>query len=64
MDERYLNHRLRSTSLAGIAGALALAGLFLWHQIVSGEIRTELLLVLVLMAVVKLGYLLILRLTN
>lgn len=31
IDERFLNHRLRSTSLAGVIGGLAAIGLFAYR---------------------------------
>ncbi len=36
IDERFLNHRLKSTSLAGIVGALLAIGLFMYRFYFNG----------------------------
>ncbi len=52
-DERFLLHRLRSTSVAGIAaGVLALA-LFAWSFYVEGRWRGDLLAVALTFVLVK-----------
>lgn len=35
IDERFLTHRLRSTSVAGIAGGVLAIGLWSWHYYVD-----------------------------
>jgi hypothetical protein len=55
LDERFLMHRLRSTSIGGLAGAVVAAGLFYYHYIVRHELRWDLAAVVVSMAVVKLA---------
>lgn len=55
VDERFLNHRLRSTSLGGIAGALLAIGLFEYHLLREHVFRWELLAVGVTMVTVKLA---------
>ena len=64
IDERFLQHRLRSTSLAGIVGAVVALGLFLYHQQVDGVWRWDLLAVGVTMAVVKAAAMIWYRLTD
>ncbi len=53
IDERFLAHRLRSSSVAGIAGGLVAMGLFMYHVVADHVWRLELLAVGVTMAVVK-----------
>lgn len=55
VDERFLNHRLRSTSLGGIAGALLALGLFEYHLLREHVFRWELLAVGITMVTVKLA---------
>jgi hypothetical protein len=64
IDERFLNHRLRSTSLGGIVGG-ALAGvLFLRHYYMDHFVSWDLLAVLATIVVVKLAVLIWYRLTD
>jgi hypothetical protein len=58
VDERFLEHRRRSTSLAGIAGALLAIILFEYHIFHDHSSNWELLSVVVLMVVVKLSMML------
>jgi hypothetical protein len=55
IDERFLNHRLRSTSLGGIAGAVLAIGLFEYHLLRQHVFRWELLAIGVTMVAVKLA---------
>lgn len=55
VDERFLEHRRRSTSLAGIIGALVAAGLFEYHYFHDHFISWDLLAVLCTMVMVKLS---------
>jgi len=57
LDERFVLHRYKSTSHAGMAVALALGGWFLYDQVTVGRIRWDLLVLLGLMVAVKLGFL-------
>ena len=52
-DERFLTHRLRSTSAGGIAGCSLAAFLFAWHGYVDHAWRWDLLAVALTMVVVK-----------
>ena len=55
IDERFLMHRLKSTSLAGVVGGLFASGLFVWQYFAHGVARWDLLAVAVTIALVKLG---------
>ena len=55
VDERFLEHRRRSTSAAGIAGALGLGCLLEYHVFHDHVIRWDLMGVLLGMMTVKLG---------
>jgi hypothetical protein len=53
IDERFLMHRLRSTSLAGVIGTLLAAGLWSWRYYVDHVWSWDLFAVVVTVAVVK-----------
>ena len=53
IDERFLMHRLKSTSLAGIVGALVAAGLWAYRYYVQHVFSWDLFAVLVTIAMVK-----------
>ena len=55
VDERFLIHRLRSTSTGGIAGGVVAMGLFLYHDWVEHVWNWELLAGGLTMVAVKLG---------
>lgn len=55
IDERFLEHRRRSTSLAGIVGALLAVVLFEYHYFHDHFISWDLLVVLGAMVIVKLS---------
>jgi hypothetical protein len=55
IDERFLNHRLRSTSLGGIAAAVLAIGLFEYHLLRQHVYRWELLAIGATMVAVKLA---------
>ncbi|MBI3450164.1 MAG: hypothetical protein HY049_14770 [Acidobacteria bacterium] len=54
IDERFLEHRRRSTSLGGIAGGLVAMSLFAWRCYFDHVVAWDLLAVGVTIAVVKL----------
>ena len=64
IDERFLMHRLKSTSLAGIVGALVAAGF--WARSYYGDhvFRWDLFAVIATMAVVKVTAMLWFRFTD
>ena len=64
IDERFLMHRLRSSSVAGIAGGLVAMGLFIYHVIVDQVWHMELLAVGLTMAVVKVALMVWYRFTD
>jgi Kef-type K+ transport system membrane component KefB len=53
IDERFLMHRLKSTSLAGIVGALVAAGLWAYRYYIQHVFSWDLFAVVVTIAVVK-----------
>lgn len=55
IDERFLMHRLKSTSLAGIVGGLFASGLFVYQYFAHDIARWDLLAVAVTIALVKLA---------
>ncbi len=55
-DERFVLHRYKSTSHAGVVVALAMAGWTVHDRVVLGQIRWDFLALLGLMALVKLGF--------
>ncbi|HEY1501832.1 MAG TPA: hypothetical protein VGF88_19820 [Acidobacteriaceae bacterium] len=55
IDERFLDHRRRSTSLGGIAGAVLALALFEYHLIREHIYRWELFAVGAIMVIVKLS---------
>jgi len=64
VDERFLTHRLRASSLAGIAGGVSSSLLFAYYYFVRQDLRLDLLAVAVLIAVVKLSALTYYRMTD
>lgn len=55
IDERFLMHRLKSTSLAGVVGGLLASGLFVFQYFANEVARWDLLAVAVTIALVKLA---------
>ena len=64
IDERFLQHRLRSTSVAGIAGALLALGLWAYHFFAQGILNWELFAIAATVAVVKVILMIWYRLTD
>ena len=64
VDERFLMHRLRSTSIASIAGGVLALGLFTYHYWSDHVWNWELFSIGLTMAVVKQGLMLWYRFTN
>ena len=63
-DERFLMHRLRSTSLAAVVGGVLLGGLAMADLIAHSTTRWDLLGVLAAMAATKVGRMVHLRMTD
>jgi len=64
IDERFLEHRRRSTSLAAMAGGAVAVGVFEYRLIAQHRVERELFSVLVVMAAVKLCAMLWFRFTD
>jgi hypothetical protein len=64
IDERFLMHRLRSTSIGGIAGALLAAAIFYYQLFVNHVFRWDLFAVVATAAVVKISVLIWYRFTD
>lgn len=64
IDERFLMHRLRSTSAGGIAGALLAAAFFFYNLIGRGTIRWDLFAIIATVAFVKISVLIWYRVTD
>lgn len=64
IDERFLVHRLKSTSLAGVTGALVAIGLFAYQYYGKGVWRWDLFAVAATAAFVKVAAMLWYRLTD
>lgn len=58
VDERFLEHRRRSTSVAGITGALIAVAIFEWRLFHDHAIHWDLLSIVVAMVVVKMAMML------
>ena len=63
-DERFLMHRLRSTSIAGVLGGLLAVGLLAYQYSGNGIWRWDLFAVAATMAVVKLVSMAVFRLID
>ena len=64
VDERFLMHRLKSTSLAGVVGGVLATGLFAWHYYVDRTWSWDLFAVAAAVAAVKLAAMVWYRLTD
>jgi hypothetical protein len=64
VDERFLTHRLKSTSLAGIIGGLTAIGLFTYHFYVNHVWSWDLFAVVMTILGVKLAMMAWYRLTD
>lgn len=64
VDERFLEHRRRSTSLGGVAGAVVALGLFAYRYYADGAWSGDLFAVGATVVAVKLAALLWYRLTD
>ena len=64
IDERFLTHRLKSTSLAGVIGGVLAVGLFAYQHYVNHVWRWDLFAIAATMAAVKLTAMAWYRLTD
>ncbi len=64
VDERFIMHRYYSTRIAMIVGMLLLVGWFLYENFVNGIIRWDLFIILMAIAVTKLGAMIYFRITH
>jgi hypothetical protein len=64
LDERFFEHRRKSTTVAGIAGGTFAGGLFLYRHFVDGVWNWDLFGVLIIIASVKMCMMLWYRLTQ
>jgi len=64
VDERFLEHRRRSTSMMGIVGALLTGGLLEYRLLVDHVIQWDLFAILMAMAVVKVSMMVWFRLRD
>jgi hypothetical protein len=55
-DERFVLHRYKSTSFAGQACVLMVAGVFAWSYFGRGVFRTDLAVIAVVTALVKVAF--------
>jgi hypothetical protein len=62
IDERFLMHRLRSSSVAGMVGGTAAGGLFLYRMFVDQVRDWDLFAVLATIALVKVALMIYFRL--
>ena len=63
LDERFLTHRLRSTSIGGLSAVLVAAAMFFYH-ISHHIIRWDLFAIVATAAIVKISVLIWYRLTD
>ena len=64
IDERFLMHRLRSTSIGGLAGMLLAAALFFYQLFSKHVINWDLFAIVVTVAVVKMSVMIWYRLND
>ena len=64
IDERFLTHRLRSTSIGGLAGLLLTAAFFFYNLLTADFIRWDLFAIIATAAVVKISVLIYYRITD
>jgi hypothetical protein len=64
IDERFFMHRLRSTSIGGLAGVMLAAAFFFYHLFVDHLIQWEFFAIVATVAVVKFSVLIWYRLND
>ena len=63
-DERFLMHRLRSTSIAGVTAGVLATFLWFYRYVFDHQFRWDLFVIPVTMAVIKQGLMIWYRLKN
>lgn len=64
MDERFFMHRFKSTRLATAVGLVLMLGWFNYEYLANEVLRIDLFVIMLAMAITKLGAMLYYRLTN
>lgn len=64
VDERFVMHRYYSTRVAMIVGVILLAGWFLYENFINGVLRWDLFIILMAIAVTKMGAMVYFRITH
>ncbi len=64
VDERFVMHRYYSTRIAMIVGVILLAGWFFYENFINGVLRWDLFIILMAIALTKLGAMVYLRITH
>ncbi len=63
-DERFQQHRFKSTSHAAVVGGVLAAGWFLYEHFAHGQFRWDLMSILLAMALTKIGAMVYYRLRD
>jgi len=64
VDERFVMHRYYSTRIAMIVGVILLAGWFFYENFINGVLRWDLFIILMAIAVTKMGAMVFFRITQ
>lgn len=64
VDERFVMHRYYSTRIAMIVGSVLLVGWFLYENFVNGILRWDLFIIVMAIAVTKVGAMIYFRVTH
>jgi len=64
VDERFVMHRYYSTRIAMIVGVILLAGWFFYENFINGVLRWDLFIILMAIAVTKMGAMVYFRITQ
>ena len=64
IDERFLMHRLKSTSLAAVIGGISLGSWFLFEFYANGIERWDIFIIISLMALTKISAMIFYRFKN
>ncbi|KPK58372.1 MAG: hypothetical protein AMS21_10685 [Gemmatimonas sp. SG8_38_2] len=64
VDERFIMHRFRSTRIAMVVGMVLMVGWFTYEMLVNDIQRWDLFLIILAMAVTKVGAMIYLRVTH